>query len=345
VHELRRGDTAEFTRQALNPNVCFLCARELDETNRTREHVFPKWLLERCALWDAELSLLNRTSIRYRHLTIACCTQCNNERLAPLESEIAAAFAEGPEAVRNLDPDRLFVWLAKFYYGLLFRELTLLLTRSDLAQGPIVTEELLREYGIHHLLMRRLLGEVEWNEFPATIFVFEALRGEPPSINFDYFDAFDAPFLCLRIDRVFLSAFLQDFGTVRQLGVEDGPRLSAARKLKLHPFQCGELMALFYTVLKLQERPPKIVVGKTQSVWQVNVMPLGGLTQASPFADWNPELFRRVFEQLFLSKFRLPIKGSPGEPSFLFDSRGQPLQAPAADWAPSTWDSADVQSG
>jgi hypothetical protein len=165
IVDRQNGDVADFTKQALDPNVCFLCARALDEVSRSREHVFPKWLLERCELWDAELSLLNRTTIPYRQLTIACCKECNNEQLAPLEAEVGAAFAAGPDEVRNLDPDRLFVWLAKFYYGLLFRELTLFLERSDPAQGAIVTEELLREYGIHHLLMRRLLGHVEWNVF------------------------------------------------------------------------------------------------------------------------------------------------------------------------------------
>jgi hypothetical protein len=335
-------NVADFTKQALDPTVCFLCGRDLDQGNRSREHVFPTWLLERCDLWDAPLSLLNRTTIPYRQLTIACCKQCNNERLAPLEKEVGAAFAEGPDEVRNLDPDRLYVWLAKFYYGLLFRELTLFLERSDPAQGAIVTKELLREYGIHHLLLRRLLEHVEWNEFPASIFIFEALAGEPGSINFDYFDAFEAPFLCVRIDRVFVVAFLQDFGAVRQLGVEDGSRVTAARHLKLHPFQCGELMAFFYTVLKLQERPPKLLVGRTDDRWQVVVMPLGGLSGKSPFAEWNPELFGRVFDELFRSKFELPIQGSSDQPSFLFDSRGQPLQAPAVDWAPSVWDSPDI---
>ncbi len=112
------ADRDEFLQQALNPTVCFLCAIAVDEQTRSREHVFPRWLLHRHDLWDAEMTLLNSEIIPYRNLTITCCTRCNYEHLARLEHEVAAAFAAGPAAVRSLPEQRLFLWLAKDPWGI-----------------------------------------------------------------------------------------------------------------------------------------------------------------------------------------------------------------------------------
>lgn len=38
---------------------CFLCGTNLNKTNRTLEHVFPKWIQKKFDLWDQKISLLN----------------------------------------------------------------------------------------------------------------------------------------------------------------------------------------------------------------------------------------------------------------------------------------------
>ena len=59
-------------------STCFLCSAPLRAKNRSDEHVFPKWLLQRFNLWDLKLSLLNGTDISYKQLTIPCCKTCNH---------------------------------------------------------------------------------------------------------------------------------------------------------------------------------------------------------------------------------------------------------------------------
>lgn len=335
----------EFIAQALNPAVCFLCGIGVDDKTRSREHVFPRWLLHRHGLWDARLTLLNGETIPYRQLTITCCTTCNNEYLSRLEDEVGAAFAGGPESVRALPEERLFLWLAKFYYGLVFRELTLRLDVRDPDQGMIVDEELLRQYSLHHLLLRRLLGIVDWNEFPASMFVFDALHSEDRALSFDYFDALDGPFVCVRSGPTFVVGFLQDFGAVHGLGIEDGPRLAAARRLRLHPMQCVELMALFYTVLKSRERVPKFVIGKHEDRFQVMVMPQGGLSGRSPFKPFDEDLFFAVLARFFAVRFDIDIGVTEQHrPTLLISSRGDPIQAPSADWMPQVWDAPRCQT-
>lgn len=329
----------QFMRQVVNPDRCFLCGIE-PGSDATWEHVFPKWLLRRHDLWNHRLHLLNGDTVPYRRLTIMCCARCNNEILGRLESEVAAAFLEGADAVRALPSDRLFLWLAKFYYGLLFRELTLLLDRSNPDAGTIVDEEMLRQFSLHNLLLRRLLGTVEWNEFPGTIFVFDALEHSDSSHSFDYFDAFDAPFVCIRSGSVFVVGYLQDFGAVRMLGVEDGPHLAAARTLRLHPLQCGEVMAFFYYILKLRVRVPKfVVIEGDERTYQVVVLPQGGLGGTGPFGPWNSTQYGELLEHFMLMKFGLRVASdASGPPSLLMGSSGNPVQAPDAEWSPDIWD-------
>jgi hypothetical protein len=66
-------DWNEFIVQALDPDACFLCGCAVDHDTRTREHVFPKWLLNRHDIWNARMTLLNGSLIPYSQLTVTCC--------------------------------------------------------------------------------------------------------------------------------------------------------------------------------------------------------------------------------------------------------------------------------
>ena len=87
----------------------------------TREHVFPKWLQTMHDLWNKEL-VSNGTSIRYRQLLVPCCAPCNNVVLSRLEGEVARAAQGGADKVRALGHEKLFTWLAKIYFGVLYAE-------------------------------------------------------------------------------------------------------------------------------------------------------------------------------------------------------------------------------
>jgi hypothetical protein len=210
--------------------------------------------------------------------------------------------------------------------------------RRDPAGDKIVTDELLRECAMHHLLMRRALGQVGWNRFPASILILEALESEDPKKNFDYFDGLDEPFLCIRIGSALVVAFLQDFGATAMLDFARGGRLAIAQGLKLHPLQCSEMMAFFYTLLKLHY-PANVIVGRNgtpdEPHWDVHCMPLGGLSGRPPFADWDEDLFHRVIAEMFERRHGIEL-GIDGA-TFLVDRHGDPIQAPSADWEPDEW--------
>ena len=123
---------------------CFLCGKELFSGGYTQEHIIPRWAQKRYQLWDQQLILLNQTSIPYRQLTVPCCDECNKYRLKPIEDSLSQTVEQGKDAVRLLGDKTIFIWLGKILYGLLYKELTLLLDRSDPSAGSIITPEIIQ---------------------------------------------------------------------------------------------------------------------------------------------------------------------------------------------------------
>jgi len=147
-----------MARQAYDPSTdrpltrdhCFLCGVVLTDQNRTDEHVFPRWLQKDFELWDARLNLLNGTSIPYRQLKIPCCSDCNAGHLGALEQEVQLACRQGPGSFCSLDRSRIYQWLLKMFYGVMFQEVFLVLDRKDPDSGSILPREFFEEFNTCH---------------------------------------------------------------------------------------------------------------------------------------------------------------------------------------------------
>lgn len=334
--EAASRDFEDFLQLAVDPSVCFLCSRNVAEQQRSREHVFARWMQNAFSLWDQRLTLFNHTSIPYRQVTITACADCNNGVLSSLEDEVGGAFLRGIDAVRELDEERLFLWLGKFYYGLLFRDISLLANRKKPSDGMMLDPEALLDFGVHHLLLRRLLGEVEWSDFPASIFIFEALTSDNPEENFDYIDLIDQPFVAIRCGSTYIAALLQDFGATRTVASSNLPPIAAAESLKLHPLQCTELNAFLATVVK-HHRPARMLISRAgqDRSWMVQVLPRGGLSGAPPFEPWDDQLHEAMVRGMIERQWGMTVQGrGAGVPSLLVDENGAPFQAPAFSWIP-----------
>jgi hypothetical protein len=88
---------------------CFLCGKELNDENKSEEHIFPKWIQRRHNLWNQKLILFNNTSISYKNLLIPCCKECNGKYLSALENKIRRACENGFDAFIKLDEQYIFL--------------------------------------------------------------------------------------------------------------------------------------------------------------------------------------------------------------------------------------------
>jgi hypothetical protein len=269
-------------------NSCFLCLDALDESNRSKEHVFPMWLLNRHGLINETMTLQNGTTMPYRQLTIPCCLDCNGTHLSQMENTVKEAFKIGFDGVRSLDRRILFLWLAKIFYGLLIKERSSLLDRRATSRSTIVRDEDLSRFAMHHFLLQNVLGTAGWvaaaGENPWSIFVLKCqISDTEPHLNFDYVDSNDIPFLAIRSGEVAVIAGLQDWGHLEN--AIEVRHLAAAQQLELHPLQFKEaaVVAGYLSIAFFQTRRFMLLQGEKQTT--AMLMP-----RQSAATNFEPEL-------------------------------------------------------
>lgn len=277
--------------QSFSDDRCFLCGENLSKKN-TREHIFPKWLLKEFDLWDKQISLLNDTVIPYRFLTIPCCDKCNNEYLSKIEDEVFTAYKEGYETFKNINEQTLFLWISKIFYGLLFKELLLPLSRADKRKGTILNQGHLEQFRMAHLFLQGARVPIVYKERnPWSIFVFNSQVSEDKHLNFDYLDNFYAMTFGIRMGEITIIAVLQDNGTQADILYDTIKNL---QKLKLHPIQFQELYAKTLYKQSTLNRTPKYTFWQNKNQISITPFHLQGMSPKNIYDHWNEEEYSYV---------------------------------------------------
>src|SRR5699024_6545635 len=150
---------------------CFLCGKEV--MNSTKEHIFPKWLLKKYDLYNQKVKILvNDTTIPYRNLTIPCCHKCNGEYLSIVEDKMKKITEENSDQLQKEEEEIIFLWGAKIFYGLLYKELELAYDRSNPESNTIMNKEFLENYNILHHLLQGIIIPTKYEGKPWSIFKF-----------------------------------------------------------------------------------------------------------------------------------------------------------------------------
>jgi hypothetical protein len=121
---------------------CFACGGS--PSGGTGEHIIPLWLQNKLLLFDERLTLLNRTRVPYRNLTVPCCENCNTGFLSKIENSVQSVFHQGG-ASSSEETLALARWLSKILIGVLVKETSLLFDRSKPSLGAIVEPSLIDE--------------------------------------------------------------------------------------------------------------------------------------------------------------------------------------------------------
>ena len=103
-------------------DACFLTGKKVDPSKESIT-VFPAWLMERYGLQEKPFTMLGEHAVKYGELRLPCAQNVILNGIAPLESEIQEAFTQGYAAVKQLDQRRLFQWMARLVYGILYNDL------------------------------------------------------------------------------------------------------------------------------------------------------------------------------------------------------------------------------
>ena len=244
------AESNPFGRITYTNDYCFLCGKNLLD-NYTEEHVVPKWLLNRHNLWDQNLQLLNETDIEYRKIKIPCCSECNNEHLSKLESQIRSAVEAGYEACLELDQSLIFMWISKIWYGLLRKEVSLQKDLRCPEKGKIFAENELKNLQHLHALMQSIRQPLIYlMDKPFTVLIANLhYLGEGDSYFFR--DNLFSQTVLLRTNEIGFIIALQDGEMIRHTW---GKYLKQVGGQKLHPIQFDELYAKVTFYCYLQNR-------------------------------------------------------------------------------------------
>jgi len=284
-----------FDSMSFTYDRCFLCGQALEDSS-TDEHVFPKWLLHKYNLWDKIIYLINRTELPYRLMKIPCCSTCNNEYLSSLENEIKNAVEQGYDEFIKLDELKIFQWIAKIFYGILFRELSLLVERKDPSLGQITTPEMLERYKTLYVFLQSVRMPVDFNGTnPWSIFIVRC-HSYDDDRAFDYRDGITTQTFTIRVGEIGVIACLEDSGVQKEIFSDYFKQFEGIR---LHPIQFNELSAKVTYKGYLKNRTPSyicILPSKNHEKLSVMTSPVQGLSNAPIFDDWDQRIYAKFLE-------------------------------------------------
>jgi len=204
-----------FSREANNENICFLCGNQLNNENKTKEHIFPKWVLREFDLWKAPLTLLNKSQFNYRAATIPCCDKCNNHSLSVLEQKIKSGVDGGfNHFVEHVSKESVYKWCQLIFYKILYKENFLKEDLKSRESKKIISEQQFDNLRLNHIFLRSIDKNVEFvNFFPGSLFICKVKTSEDnQKLNFDYIDTVPEQCLAIRMNDIGIIAILADSG-------------------------------------------------------------------------------------------------------------------------------------
>lgn len=271
--------------KCLEDNHCFLCGVKLTKSNRSEEHIFPKWLLKRFNLWNDKLALINRKTIPYRQVKIPCCKKCNSVHLGKLEKLIEKASKRGYKEFKKIPKQKIFLWLQKIYYQLLYMDLRLFFDPSVKSKGTIIDKETLERYRTCHIFLQATRMKVKFHKpYPWSVFLVKTQKYKEKRLNFDFKDNPLFLTIAIRMNDIGIVACLQDNNTQEATMNDFFKKL---HKMSLHPVQFNELTAKAFYKASLLNRIPKYIIANQNNRLEVVSMPVGGMSSKPVYDDWQ----------------------------------------------------------
>jgi len=273
-----------------NNRICFLSGADLDDENESVS-VFPEWILDRFSLRNKSFKMMDQvTNIQYQDIRLPCSPEVRNA-LDALEEEIETAFTHGYDGVKKLREERLFLWMGKIVYGVLYHDLRAELNRplrkkddKEFELSPVLKQR----FSLFHLMLQSLIAPVEFKGTkPWTIGIVKLkysratfnYRDEPINLNFS-----------LGMNGFGIVACLQDSGIV---GEHEQFIMQKIGEKVLHPVQFEELCGRFLYANYLLKHPAVYHI-KTEGEKIIIEAVLPEEKQHRLFASWDGNMFARV---------------------------------------------------
>ena len=313
-----------FEGMRFGPDTCFLSGQPVGPADTVP--VFADWLLARYQLADRPIQLLDQRTVRMGDLRLPA-GPAARQRIAELESRVEAASLEGPNALRALGDDTLFLWLGKMFYGIFITELLnefepLIKPKYPLAENAA----LVRRFQAFFQLLQGLRVPTEYADFvPGSVFVLEADPAEDV-MPFEYDDDLNTLVFSIKLGKTVLVACLVDIGLIGQAM----RKVYADARRPLHPVQLAEFKARVYYAAHLLSIVPDIYPrhprpGDTTLVFDALLDDVAGVI----FNPWENSAYTQALAEMW-QRWHISlaaIVAKPAEPlTLLYSPDGSPRE-------------------
>ncbi|WP_026897527.1 hypothetical protein [Daejeonella oryzae] len=309
-----------FQKFDFNKNTCFLSGEKISASTEEIT-VFPQWLIDQFELNQKHFKLLDESRSTYQDLKLPCADWVKNDALDPLDEEIQNAFNSGYEHVKELSSIKLFQWISKIVYGIIYNEIRMGLRQQQSGGEPfLLAQGLIHKFGNLNSMMQSLIKPIEFEEnTPWNIRVFKV---ENSAETFNYRDEINTLTFSLAMNDFGIIACLQDNGTN---AIYHSDILEKIDGEILKPIQFEELIARFYYSNYLFNRLPEYSIMPTTDKVYIEAMPLRGMSNRPLFDNWQVKPYAQVLENLWkpwgITLFEI-IKDPENPISFLLNEEG-----------------------
>jgi hypothetical protein len=280
-----------FETLHLNSATCFLTGVDLTSVDE-QITVFPGWILDLFSLREKKFRMMDQvTGIRYDDLKLPA-SQEVKKAFENLDEEIKKAFDSGFAEVKKLPEERLFLWMSRLVYGVVYHDLCLQINRSakkDKEKEFKLSVLLKERFGKLHLMMQSLIVPIEFGVLkPWSIRIVRLkyskdtfnYKDEPTNLNFS-----------LGLNGFGIVACLQDNGAV---GNSQQDIIDKISDKELHPIQFEELCARFLYANYLMKKRSWQDIQLLEEKVIIESIPLTDTPNDPLFARWDDNMFAQV---------------------------------------------------
>ena len=280
-----------FETLYFDAKTCFLTGIDLNSADE-QIGVFPDWILDRFSLRNKRFKMMDQvTGIQYEDLKLPCSEEAKNA-FEVLDSKIKKAFESGYEEVKKIPEERLFLWMGKLVYGVLYNDLVLEIIRAGKRKNAKEFELsgfLKERFGKFHLMLQSLLVPMEFKNIkPWSISIVRLkyskdtfnYKDEPTNLNFS-----------LGMNGFGIIACLQDNGAIAKKQEDLIEKISDK---VLHPIQFEELSARFLYSNYLLRKKSQHLIEMTDDKVIIESLPMPESEDEPLFQPWDDDMFAQV---------------------------------------------------
>lgn len=279
-----------FKNSDFSPNTCFLTGQKIDSVEEEHISVFPEWILDRYALWDKTFKMLEGTSIKYKDMKMPCSKSVIENAINPLEEEIEKAFAAGYDAVKQLPEERLFLWISKLMYGVLYQDIRIEQAKFAAKGTTFILPEFLQERFVKlHWIMQSLVSPMEFSG--TKLWSIQVFNIKISKDVFNYKDETTNLNFSLGMHDFGIVACMQDNGAV---GINQKDIIDKFSGKTLHPVQFEEICSRFIYANYLLNAYAQYTLEFTEEKTIIHSTPLTPPQNKALFALWDDDLFAQV---------------------------------------------------